>query len=60
MLNNLIEITIEPLLVDQGVSLKEKQDNPERQFELIYSDYQKINKRRSYNRHNLYPIKSLS
>ena len=28
MLNNLIEITIEPLLVDQGIKLKEKTDLP--------------------------------
>ena len=28
MLNNLIEITIEPLLADQGIKLKEKSDNP--------------------------------
>ena len=60
MLSNLLEITVDPLLGDHQKKQRPEQVPGSPKYEMIYSDYQNINMRRSYNRNNLYPIESLN
>jgi len=62
MINSIFKTTLDPLL--QPEQLKNKtNDTPEEgvnEFKLIYSDYQNLNTRSSYNKENLYPIPELN
>ena len=60
MLSNLLDITVSPLLNDNQKKKRTEQPAGSPKFEMIYSDYQNINMRRSYNKTNLYPIQSLN
>lgn len=59
MLANIFEITLDPLLTPDQIKNQAK-PNSDMQFRLVYSDYQNLNKRSSYNKENLYPFPEFS
>ena len=58
MLNNLLELTLDPLL--SSPNIKKSEVDGACEFKLIYSDYQNINERSSYSKNWLYPIPELN
>lgn len=54
MLSNIFRLTLDPLLPQHDIKVNE--DPANLQFKLIYSDYQNLNTRGSYNKENLYPF----
>ena len=62
MILSIFKTTIDPLLQPEFLKQKGNSDSAEdvNEFNLIYSDYQKLNTRSSYNKENLYPIPELN
>jgi len=64
MISNIVQITLDPLLIEKGdPEINNKGPNneyKENKFDLIYSDAQNINERGSFSRDELYCVPELN